>query len=271
MAHEKRGVPPPVLVFAGSDPSGGAGIQADILALAATGCHALPVVTTVTVQDSCNVRALYPLTADQISAQARTVLADIPAAAVKIGLLGSVEAVVAVASVLREHPHLPVVLDPVLAAGGGHPLSDDPLQQALSEHLLPLTTLLTPNSPEARLLGADAELAVAARHLLARGCRYVLITGSHETGAAVCNTLYGADGEVLLTLTWPRLPAEYHGSGCTLAAAVAGYLAQGEDIRTAVRKAQRYTWESLKNAYFLGRGQALPDRLTVMDSTSEAG
>lgn len=255
-----RPPPPAVLVFAGSDPSGGAGIQADILALHANGCHALPVITAVTVQDTHNVHALYPLSDQEIRAQAQTVLADIRVAACKIGLLGSLDAIRAVAAVIRTVPGVPVVLDPVLAAGGGSALSDHTIVHAIRNDLLPLVSVLTPNSREARALGAATDLPKAARNLLSHGCRYVLITGTHEDSAAVHNTLYHGTGAVLETLVWPRLPGEYHGSGCTLAAALTAGLALGLDIAEADRKAQEYTWHALEQAFTPGRGQALPRR-----------
>jgi len=150
------------------------------------------------------------------------------------------------------------VLDPVLASGRGDPLTD-----AASLHvLLPRTTVLTPNSVEARRLvaaGPAAPLADCARALLDLGCAHVLITGTHEDGDPIVNTLYGANG-VLREDRWPRLPGEYHGSGCTLASALATQLALGSDVGEAARAAQAYTWKTLEAGLRLGRGQAIPDR-----------
>jgi len=251
--------PPAVLVFAGHDPGGGAGIQADIEALAAAGCHALPVITCLTVQNTQNVLQLKPLEPDWVLAQAEALLADLPIAACKLGLLGSAAVAAAVAGLLRRYPQLPVVFDPVLAAGGGRDLSGAALLQCLREQLLPLTTLLTPNSEEARRLTGLSELQAAAQHLLTLGCQRVLITGTHEADAEVINTLYSPAG-ILNRSVWPRLPGSYHGSGCTLAAAIAAQLALGQALPTAVAIAESYTWHSLYRGWRPGAGQFLPRR-----------
>jgi hydroxymethylpyrimidine/phosphomethylpyrimidine kinase len=253
---------PMVLAFAASDPTGGAGLQADLLTLASLGCHPLSVLTAATAQDTRGVDGLHALAPEWITRQARVVLADIPAAAFKIGLLGSAANAEAVAAVLAEHPQVPVVLDPVLASGRGDALSDNATVQALRSALLPRTTVLTPNSIEARRLAQaapDAGLADCARSLAGLGCRYVLITGTHEPGAEVVNTLYGARGR-LRDDRWPRLAGEYHGSGCTLASAVAAFLAKGLGVEDAVQQAQAYTWKTLQSGFRPGQGQHLPNR-----------
>ena len=272
--------PPIVLVFAGTDPTGGAGLQADVLTLASLGCHPLSVVTAVTVQDTVGVDDFLPLDAEWIADQARSVLEDMPVAAIKIGMIGSVEAVAAIAEVVSDYPDIPLVLDPVLSSGRGDPLANEELMGALIDLLLPQTTVLTPNSIEARRLaedlaeedeygdeeGSDAdsevapELAACARRLIDLGCEFVLITGAHEQGAQVVNTLYNTRG-VVHAQAWERLPGSYHGSGCTLAAALAGFLALGQDVAEAAKEAQAYTWQTLKHAYRPGMGQFIPDRM----------
>lgn len=254
--------PPPVLVFAASDPTGGAGMQADLLTLAALGCHPLSVLTAITAQDTRGVDGLLALEPEWIARQARTVLADIAAAAFKLGVLGSARNAESVATILAEHPRTPVVLDPVLASGRGDPLSNSETLAALRERLLPRTTVLTPNSLEARrlaLAGPDAALGECARALIEAGCRYVLVTGTHEPGPEVVNTLYDAQG-VVREDRWQRLPGSYHGSGCTLASALAAFLARGLAIADAAREAQAYTWKTLAAGFTPGRGQLLPDR-----------
>jgi hydroxymethylpyrimidine/phosphomethylpyrimidine kinase len=254
---------PAVLCFAATDPTGGAGLQADLLTLASLGCHPLSVVTAVTAQDTRGVEGVIALEPAWIARQARLVLADIGVAAFKIGVLGSARNAEAVAAVLAEHPRTPVVLDPVLASGRGDPLADDAAVQALRAALLPRTTILTPNSLEARRLASaapDAPLSDCAYALAKLGCNYILVTGTHEPGAQVINTLYGATGK-LREDAWPRLPGEYHGSGCTLASALAAYLAKGCDAPAAAQAAQEYTWKSLQAAFAPGRGQHLPNRL----------
>jgi hydroxymethylpyrimidine/phosphomethylpyrimidine kinase len=264
-AEAEPDFPPIVLAFAASDPSGGAGIQADILTLASTGCHPLSVVTAITVQDTLGVEGVFALDAEWVADQARCVLEDMPVDAFKIGVLGSVANITAIAEILADYPDVPVVLDPVQASGRGDELASDEMAHALRELLLPLTTIVTPNSMEARRLaeGDDDEeptLAACAERLLGMGAEYVLITGTHEATAQVVNTLYGAQG-VVRSDTWPRLPGSYHGSGCTLASAIAAMLANGLELPEAVREAQEYTWHTLEKGFRPGMGQWLPDRL----------
>jgi len=262
-----RPLPPPVLAFAGSDPSGGAGLQADLLTLAALGCHPLSVVTAITVQDTAGVAAVQAVDPGWVARQARALLADVRARAFKVGMVGSPENVAVIAGVATEHPALPLVLDPVLASGRGDPFASAELVAVLLEQLVPHATVLTPNSVEARRLAAyageaapDLGLEVCAARLVARGARFVLVTGTHEPTREVVNVLYGARG-VVRTDRWPRLPGSYHGSGCTLAAAIAAALAKGSSVPDAVQEAQAYTWQTLERAYRPGAGQSIPDRL----------
>jgi hydroxymethylpyrimidine/phosphomethylpyrimidine kinase len=258
-------LPPIVLVFAASDPSGGAGLQADIMTLSSMGCHPLSVVTAVTIQDTTGVDDVSPIEAEWVADQARCVLEDMPVAAFKIGVLGSVETIAAIAEVVSDYPEIPLVLDPVLASGRGDELASEEMVVALRELLVPQTTIITPNSLEARRLAAedeedDPDLAECARRLIASGCEYVLVTGTHENTPQVVNTLYGQDG-VLRSDSWQRLPGSYHGSGCTLASAIAATIANGLPIGDAVKDAQEYTWQTLKAAFRPGMGQHIPDRL----------
>ncbi len=258
--------PPIVLTFAATDPTGGAGIQADVLTLTSLGCHALSVVTAVTVQDSSGVEAVLPLDAQWVADQARCVLEDMPVAVFKIGLLGSVEIISSIAEIIADYPDIPLILDPVLASGRGDELATDQMMRAMRDLLIPQTTVLTPNSLEARRLAGDdgdtdqLSLDECARRLLDLGSEFVLITGTHENTTQVINTLYGGNG-TLRTDAWPRLPGSYHGSGCTLASALAATLANGLGIEAAVRDAQEYTWQSLRFAFRPGMGQHVPDRL----------
>lgn len=259
--------PPIVLTFAATDPSGGAGLQADILTLSSMGCHALSVVTAVTVQDTVGVEDVLPLDAEWVADQARCVLEDMPVTVFKIGLLGSVEIIAAIAEVVSDYPEVPLVLDPVLSSGRGDELATDEMVAAMRELLIPQTTLITPNSLEARRLAADdsddnddVSLEECARRILSMGCEYVLITGTHENTAQVVNVLYSEEG-VLRTDSWQRLPGAYHGSGCTLASAIAATIANGLPVSEAVRDAQEYTWQALSSGYRPGMGQHIPDRL----------
>jgi len=259
--------PPIVLTFAATDPSGGAGLQADILTLSSMGCHALSVVTAVTVQDTVGVEDVIPLDAEWVADQARSVLEDMPVSVFKIGLLGSVEIIAAIAEVVSDYPEVPLVLDPVLSSGRGDELATDDMVIAMRELLIPQTTLITPNSLEARRLAIDdgddnddPALEECSRRILTLGCEYVLITGTHENTPQVVNVLYSQEG-VVRSDSWQRLPGTYHGSGCTLASAIAATIANGLPIAEAVRDAQEYTWQALSSAYRPGMGQLIPDRL----------
>lgn len=267
MSSNSSDIPPIVMTFAATDPSGGAGMQADILTIASMGCHPLSVVTAITVQDSSGVDDVMPIDADWVNDQARTVLEDMPVAAFKIGLLGSVENISVIAEIIADYPDVPLVFDPVLSSGRGDELANEDMVDALRELLLPQTTILTPNSLEARRLTQDEEndednpdLGECARRIIQLGSEYVLITGTHENTPKVINTLYGERG-LIRSDNWPRLAGIYHGSGCTLASAIAALLANGLPVEEAVREAQEYTWEALKYGFRPGMGQHIPDRL----------
>ncbi len=273
--NEKTTTPPLVLVFAASDPTSGAGIQADLLTLASLGCHPLSALTAITVQDTLGVESVHPVAADVLERQARAVLEDMQVAAFKIGVLGSIENVVVVAEILADYPDIPLIFDPVLASGRGDEFSGEEIISAMREMLLPQTTLLTPNAPEARRLAesdddeSEPTIDVCARRLIEMGAQYVLITGTHESTPEVVNTLYGPAG-VIRRDRWERLPGSYHGSGCTLASAIAGSVAGGASIEDAVRDAQDYTWQTLKNGFRPGMGQYIPDRLFWARGDDEA-
>lgn len=256
---------PPVLVFAGLDPSGGAGLVADALTLASIGCHPLTVATAITVQDTARVDEVQAVDSDLVDDQARFLLEDMEIAAFKIGLLGSVDNIAVIAGILADYPHIPVILDPVLASGFGDELATDEMASAMRELLIPAATIITPNSIEARRLLDDDEsdewnLDQVAEALRTLGPDYVLITGTHENTPSVINTLYGRGGQVRSD-TWQRLNGSYHGSGCTLASAIAAYIAGGMEMADAVREAQEYTWKTLAAGFRPGMGQFIPDRM----------
>lgn len=261
-------VPPLIMTFSASDPTGGAGMQADILTLSSMGCHPLAVMTALTVQDTFGVEDVLPIEGEWIVDQARCVLEDMPVAAFKVGLIGSVEGIAAIAEVVADYPDIPLILDPVLASGRGDELTDEDMVSALLEMLIPQTTLITPNSVEALRLAMhhrDEEeeppsLADCAAYLTELGCEYVLITGTHENTPKVVNTLYDKDG-VVRSDAWERLPGSYHGSGCTLASAIAATLSHGLDVGDAIKEAQEFTWQTLKSGFRAGMGQFIPDRL----------
>jgi hydroxymethylpyrimidine/phosphomethylpyrimidine kinase len=260
-------IPPIVLSFAASDPTSGAGMQADILTLSSMGCHPLSVITAITVQDTLGVEDFMPIDPELIVDQARAVLEDMPVAAFKVGLIGSVEGTAAIAEVVADYPDIPLILDPVLASGRGDELANEDMLSAMLEMLIPQTTIIIPNSLEALRIALhdrdDEEslsLMQCAEFIIGLGCEYVLITGTHENTPKVVNTLYDHSG-VVRSDAWQRLTGSYHGSGCTLASAVAATIAHGLDFSDAVKEAQEFTWQALNAGFRPGMGQFLPDRL----------
>lgn len=256
----KPPIRPIVLCLSGHDPAGGAGIHADLEAVAAQGAHALTVITALTVQDSGNVYRVEPVAASLLAEQLQRLCVDSRIAAIKLGLLGDAAQIAVIAALLRQCK-VPVICDPVLRAGGGADLAANATIAALREQLFPLVDLLTPNAAEARRLAPQAEdLADAAAALCGEGCRQVLVTGGDEPGdARVTNRWRMPDGAVR-EFHWPRLSAAFHGAGCTLASAIAGRIAVGDDWATAVEQGQRYTHSALSRAYRTGRGRLIPGR-----------
>ena len=260
--------PPIVLTFAASDPSGGAGVQADLMTLSANGCHALTVITALTIQDTTGIDSVLAIDSEWVEEQARALLEDMSVDAFKIGLLGSTENIEAIARILSDYPDIPLVFDPVLASGRGDELADDEMISAIHALLLPHTTVLTPNSIEARRLTAETDeeendghlpLVECAQRLIAFGCEYALLTGTHENTPLVVNDLYSREG-LVRSDNWERLEGSYHGSGCTLASAVAAGLAHGLTVSEAVVEAQEFTWRTLAAGFRPGMGQFIPDR-----------
>lgn len=252
-----------VLVFAGLDPSGGAGISADIEALDAMGAHALPIVTALTVQDNDRVFAVNPVDAAIIRRQAQVLIDKILIAAVKIGIVGNrvnAEIIAEIIRTLRQRqPTLPVILDTVLGSGNGDLLSDDKPEAAVLS-LVPLSTLVLPNLPEAaRLCGSDLPLAQQAQTLIDLGAPHVLIKGGHgEDTKQIHNHWFSPQGGQ--EWAWQRLPGSFHGTGCTLASAIAALLAQGVPMREALTRAQQFVHHALVSSYQIAEGQRVPNR-----------
>ena len=258
-----QGQKPIVLSLSGHDPTGGAGIQADAEAIAHHGCHPCSILTCLTVQDSSTVHRLIPLDANNIVEQANTLFNDMPIAAIKIGLTGSIECIEAIASILQKHPKIPVIFDPVLACGDGTPLANTALIKTIRSKLLPLTTVLTPNTLEAAKLSASADhtaINALGAALLGQGTQHVLVTGGHVSGQTIRNHLFQHDAAPT-TFEWPRQQGEFHGTGCTLAASIAALIAHGASISNAIKQAQTYTDVCISNAQQVGRGQLFPRRL----------
>ena len=252
--------PPSILCLSGFDPSGGAGIQADIESIASMGGHAVPIITAHTVQNTKNVYDVQSVDAQFFTEQANRLLEDVSIKAIKIGMVGSVNIIEAINTILKENTDLPVIYDPVLAAGGGKNFTATDMLDAIKELLLPYTTVLTPNSLEARKLSSETELNACGLNLMQQGCESILITGTHEDKEHVDN-LWFNEGKYVETFSWDRLPHEYHGSGCTLASAIAALVAQGLDAFNAVNEAQDYSWNALKHAFRISTdGQLIPSR-----------
>lgn len=250
---------PHVLVISGLDPSGGAGIQADIQAITALGCHPLPVLSCVTVQDTRNVYGAAAIEPDIIQQQLESLAADSPIHAVKTGALGSAEVVDVLVEFLKKHPRIPLITDPVIKAAGGGDLADEALIERMKGRLFPLAEMLTPNGIELALLGQSDNPEAAAERLLGTGCQSVLGTGGHGRGENITNVLYTRDSAPK-SFHVERVGGEYHGTGCTLAASIAAGRARGLGLHQAIEQAQSFVSHAIGRALKVGRGQPVPDR-----------
>ena len=252
---QKRGR---VLILAGSDSGGGAGVQADIKAVTMLGGFAATAITAVTIQNTLGVHGVYPLPIDVIEAQAKAVLDDIGADALKTGMLGSVEVVEAVAGLIDYAGNVPTVVDPVMIAKGGSPLLEDRAVEAVRRLMVPRAALLTPNAPEAEALTGIAVADLdgqrrAGEALLKLGARAVVMKGGHVPGETVIDLLLTPQGETLFE--GPRIhTTSTHGTGCTLASACAAGIARGLTLETAVAEARAYVAEAIRRAPGLGGG-----------------
>lgn len=255
---------PNVLVIAGHDPSGGAGLQADIEAIAAQGAHAATVPTLLTCQDTHNVHDAIPVDNSFFRACIDHLLADMRFAAIKVGVVASAEQVGIIRETAQRLAPTPLVVDPVLKAAGGGQLADDPVAHALVDDLFEHASVITPNADEARqLCDGETDLAECGRKLAAGAC-HALITGGDEPDQNVINTLF-TTGERPRTWRWPRLANRFHGSGCTMAATLAARLALSDSPLTAIENAQRITWNALNAGLSVGSGQLIPRRLHKSD------
>ena len=247
-----------ILIIAGSDSGAGAGIQADLKTVMALGGYGATAITAVTVQNTLGVSAVHPIPVEIVLAQARAVLGDIGADAIKTGMLGDVAMVEAVASLLDEATGLPAVIDPVMIAKGGAALLPDAAIAAVRSLLVPRAGLLTPNAPEAEALTGLAVESLddqwrAGEALLKLGARAVLMKGGHVAGERVVDLLLTPTGETVFE-TDRQDTRHTHGTGCTLASACATGLAQGLDLSTAVAQAWAYVQEAMAHAPGLGKG-----------------
>lgn len=252
---------PTVLCFSGLDPSGGAGLQADIEAIGQSGAHAAIACTALTIQNSQQVFGFEATSKELLLAQAHAVVGDLPIQCVKSGMLGTTDNIAALAEFLREHPEYRYVLDPVLVANSGGSLGDQTTLVKAFVELIPLATILTPNTVELRALTGEQDLEAATQKLFAMGAKAVLVKGGHEdTADYIRNALY-IDGEFVAESHCPRLAGEYHGSGCSLASFIAGRLAMGDELKIAVQHAETWLFGVLKQAETpVPNGQKIPKR-----------
>ncbi len=253
-----------VLVFAGHDPSGAAGIQADIETIAALGCIATSVVTSLTAQNTQSFLNHLPQTKSDFVSQTKLVLDDINIDACKIGAIGSAELIQAIHAIIANLT-FSLVLDPVVYSTTGHELINKEMSTLICELLLPLATVITPNLGEAMYLTGEEHPQAAAEKFLAMGCKNILITDAEKSATQFINHLYRKDGQCQ-TFEWERLSANFHGSGCTLASAIAANLAKNTELVYAIEQAQNFTWNSLRHGLQFGKGQQHPNRFFKLNS-----
>ncbi len=260
---------PVVMSLSSHDPSGSAGIQADIETSASLGCHCTPIITALCAKDTRDLKDVAPTEPSLLIAQARAILEDMPVRAIKLGLAGSVENVEAIHTILRDYPHIPVVLDPVTAEGNSELFNAPGVIRAIQSLLLPLATIATPDLVEAHELAQQADTVDACAHeILETGCRYVLITGATRNHHHYENAFYSHAG-LIRRFQWPRVKMMSHGAGATLAASLAAYLAHGIRLEEAVDQAQQFTWQALMASRRLGMGRCIPNRMHWADRNGE--
>ena len=250
----------PILCIAGLDPSGGAGIQADIETISACGGHALSIASCLTVQNTLGASEVVAVEPEFIYRQADNLINDFNILACKVGVIPNASIAQSIGKILRLLSGIPVVLDPVLSASLGIPFSDNSTLNAIQKYVLPYVSIITPNHYEvAALSQCDGDEETQCRTLCSMGPDFVLLTGADNQTTSVINSLYSSDG-AKCSFTWDRLPNQFHGSGCTLSSAIAYYLTQELSMQVAVEKAQQYTANTLKHAESLGKGQWIPNR-----------
>ena len=253
----------PVLTIAGSDPSGGAGIQADLKTLSANGVFGMSVLTSITAQNTCGVSTVFHLPPDIIEAQIDAIFSDIPVTTIKTGMLATPSIIMTVSKKLITKSIEHLVVDPVMVAKGGHVLLEEEAISSLKSELCPQAFLITPNIFEAEVLSGMtimtlAEVRTAAKIIYELGCRHVLIKGGHLQEQPGTDLLY--DGRFFRMYKGEYLQTQNtHGTGCTLASAIAAHLAKGKPIADAVEAAKAYTTEAIRHSFTLGKGHGPTD------------
>lgn len=253
---------PIVLVFGGHDPSGSAGIHADVETIAAHGCHAASVITMLTTQTVREFHGYKMPDINDFRQQSHAILESMDVRSIKIGAVGNLEILATLVDILSEEDSLPIILDPVMLSTSGFNMMGQKVKQALVRELLPMVEVLTPNSHEARLLTQEGfSLDQAAEELLGSGCQNVLITGTHENTPTVKNTHYTNERNPL-AYDYQRLPGVYRGSGCILSSSIAANLALGINITDAIKNSLEFTWNCLNAASHCHKDTIIPDRIT---------
>ena len=261
---------PLILTFGVSDPVGALGIQADIATFAAHGCHALSITTALLVSDSARVEEWHEVDTGVMADQARQVLEDMPIAAVKIGAIASIEQAAAIAEIVSDYAEVPLIVDPFLSALPDSGMSDEDIVASIRQILAPQATILQLSQSELgrmaelwREAGVEGSLETDVAELTARGCQYVLVTGTsgsgQKSGHTRANTLFDREDGVT-TIDWQHLPGHFVGAGTTLSGALAACMAQGMDAIAALRAAQDYTYGALLHAQRFGMGKLVPNR-----------
>ncbi len=254
-------LPPVILSLSSHDPSGSSGIQADIESAVSLGCHCAAIVTSLITKDTRQTHGIVPVESSLIIEQARSLLEDMPIKAIKVGFVGSVANAEAIHSILRDYPHLPVILEPTSTLCNNYLADMDSIRLATDTLLLPLATVATPDLIEAHDLAPQGDTIDACAHeILESGCEYLLISGAKRSNSTYENHLYTKRG-LIRTHTWPRLKVLSYGSGATLAASIACYFAHGLQPEEAIALGQRFAWNALSKSRRLGMGLHIPNRL----------
>jgi hydroxymethylpyrimidine/phosphomethylpyrimidine kinase len=268
MISSTNSQPPVILAFGALDPAGGGGLQADIETAASLGCHCAPVATALCTTGNPETSTTLPIESTILIEQARSVLEEMPVAAIKIGFMGSVANVEAVHSILRDYPHIPVVMHPALHLWNPESADQSALLDALVELLLPQITAIHLSIAEIREIAPEADtIDASAQAMINHGCEYVLLCGSGPEQRKQQNRLYRAQG-LVKEYQWELAAPCSHNSASTLAASVAAYLAHNCHPMSAVEQGQNYTWQALAAARRIGSGSAIPHRFYWADQST---
>jgi len=257
---------PLILTFGAADPVGATGIQADLATFAAMGCHGLSILTAILIADTARIEDIQIIDVDWMADQARVILEDMPVAAFKVGAVGSIENVSAIAEIVSDYPDIPLILDPFISAMPSQDGDEDDHLIAIRELLIPQTTLMLASAVELNRLAETWRepvpgdtLQLDAMRIIEMGCEYLFVTGMPSDTHEVANGLFDASG-LLRRDTWQRLPGAFSGAGTTLSAAICAMLANGLEIPEAVTEAQEFTLAALAHGQRLGMGKLIPDR-----------